>query len=278
MIKEKIIVGIDIGGSTTKICGYRFPKNELIQPLFIKASDQIASIYGAFGKFCSDNAIELSEIEKIIVTGVGSSFITSPIYGIPIESVAEFMAIGLGGLYLSGLERAIVVSMGTGTAIVKADKSGCVYLGGTGVGGGTVMGLSRKLLNMDNIENITDLAAEGTIGNVDLQIGHITKKDIIPGMPSHMTASNFGRLSDIATNADIALGIFNMVFETIGMMSIFAARQYGISDIVLTGNLTEIPQSKKIFESLKNMFKINFIIPELSQFGPVIGSALTYRA
>jgi type II pantothenate kinase len=65
-----------------------------------------------------------------------------------------------------------------------------------------------------------------------------------------------------------------MVFETIGMMSIFAARGYGIRDIVLTGNMTTIPQCRQIFDALSKMFDMNFIIPELAQFATVIGAAL----
>ena len=38
------------------------------------------------------------------------------------ELIEEFRSIGLGGLYLSGLSSSLVVSMGTGTALVHADK------------------------------------------------------------------------------------------------------------------------------------------------------------
>lgn len=89
-----------------------------------------------------------------------------------------------------------------------------------------------------------------------------------------MTASNFGKLSDIASAGDIALAIINMVFETAGMLGIFAARDKGLHDIVLTGNLTTIPQAKDIFESLNTIFDINFIIPENAQFATAIGAAL----
>ena len=65
-----------------------------------------------------------------------------------------------------------------------------------------------------------------------------------------------------------------MIFETIGMMAIFAARGKGINDIVLTGNLTALPQAKDIFNSLNNFFGVNFIIPENARFGTVIGAAL----
>ena len=92
-----------------------------------------------------------------------------------------------------------------------------------------------------------------------------------------MTASNFGKLSDIATQNDVALGIANMVGETIAMLSVFAARNYGIKQVVLTGNLTAISAVTKIFEGLESMFGIKFIIPEKSQFATVIGAALCDR-
>lgn len=149
------------------------------------------------------------------------------------------------------------------------------YLGGTGVGGGTLVGLSKKMLNMDNVNHVAELARGGDLDKVDLKIKDITKSDIVPGFGDIMTASNFGSVSDLATKADIALGIINMVFETIGMMSIFAARNFGIRDIVLTGNLSGVEQAPQVFGTLNKMFDMNFIIPENSAFGTVIGAALS---
>ena len=272
--EDKYIVGIDIGGSTTKICGFKIEEKELIKPLYIKASDQVSSLYGAFGKFTSSNNISLSDIKEIQITGVGSTFISEDIYDIPTKSVEEFKAIGMGGVYLSTLDSVIVVSMGTGTALVKADKNGSTYLGGTGVGGGTIVGLSKLMLNMGDVDNVVKIAEKGNLRNIDLKIGDITKKDIIPGMPDYLTAANFGKIGDLTTKEDIALGIFNLVFEAIGMTSILAARQFGIEDIVLTGNLTRIIYCRKIFEALNDMFKVRFQIPEYAQFGTAIGAAL----
>jgi type II pantothenate kinase len=93
-------------------------------------------------------------------------------------------------------------------------------------------------------------------------------------MPDYLTVSNFGKISDMATKSDMALGIVNMIFEAVGMMSIFAARRFDIKDIVLTGNLTYLPQGAGIFANLNSMFGVNFIIPEDSRFGTVIGAAL----
>ena len=101
------------------------------------------------------------------------------------------------------------------------------------------------------------------------------RRQILPGAPDMLTASNFGNVSEIASKADIALGIINMVFETIAMVARFAAKSYGLRDIVLTGNLTTLTQAPAIFRGLNAMFDLNFMIPENSQFGTVIGAALT---
>lgn len=272
-INMGVVIGIDVGGSTTKIVGFDSNK-KLIKPMFVTADDPITSIYGAFGKFTDTNGLGLNDIEKVMITGVGSSYVNKPIYNLKCQVTPEFKSIGLGGLYLSGLDEAIIVSLGTGTALVHA-KRGCEpeYLGGTGVGGGTLMGLSGKLLGLSKIEHIDDLAKTGDINNVDLKIKDISRKDM--GLSSQMTASNFGKLDDIATQGDLAIGLINMVFETVGMVAYFASKQFGIKDIVLTGNLTQISQAPQIFDVLNQMFNMNFIIPENAQFSTVIGSALS---
>lgn len=269
-----IIVGIDVGGSTTKIVG--FDGNRLLQPILVKATDPIASVYGGFGKFTSDNKISLSSIEKVMVTGVGSAFLGDNIYGIETVHINEFAANGKGGLYLSGIDEAVIVSMGTGTAYVYANGRTKEYthLGGTGVGGGTLTGLADKLIGVHSVQNVANLALGGNLENIDLRISDITDTDISPTLKDNTTASNFGKISDLASREDIALGLLNMVYETIAMMAIFSARTKGIRDIILIGNLAVLPQSKEIFDKLKNMFNVNIIIPENAAYGTVIGAAL----
>ncbi len=270
----KAIIGIDVGGSTTKIVGFG-EGGRLIDPMSVKANDPITAVYGAFGKFTDENRLDLKNIERIAVTGVGSTYLTKPLYEIECRHVPEFDCIGLGGLYLSGLDSAIVVIMGTGTAIVKAERGKPVeYLGGTGIGGGTLIGLSKKMIGVTDIGSIMELASAGDLRNVDLRVCDITRKDI-PGMSSELTAANFGNLSDLASKNDLALGLVNMIFESVAMLALFAARDKKIGKIVMTGNITTIPQAKPIFEALNRTFDAEYIVPENSQFATVIGAALS---
>ncbi|MBQ3100515.1 MAG: type II pantothenate kinase [Clostridia bacterium] len=269
-----VVIGIDVGGSTTKIVGFN-KDGALIEPLMVRATDPVTSIYGGFGRFTSENGLRLNEIGRVAVTGVGSSYVSEPIYGLDCETAPEFNSVGRGGLYLSGLDEAIVVSMGTGTAFIHAKRGGEIrHLGGTGVGGGTLMGLAKKMLEMEDIDNIVALAEMGDLDRVDLRIHDITKGDVMPGMPADLTAANFGKLSDLARKEDLALGIINMIFETAGMMALFAARSNGLRDIVVTGNMTSISVAKRVFDMLSKVYGVNYIIPENSQFATAVGAAL----
>ncbi len=270
-----VIVGIDIGGSATKIVGFEETDNKMLKPILIRASDPLASLYGAFGKFTTENNLTLPDIKKIMVTGIGSSFVNDLIFGIPTGKVDEFICIGLGGQYLTGIKRAVVVSMGTGTAFVAAIDEQMTHLGGSGVGGGTILGLAHRLMGIRLMENITELASEGDLSKVNLTIGDI----LSPGdhhLPDYATASNFGKLSDLATYSDIALGLINMVFENIGVMSSFAASNLKVKDVVLTGKLSTVEHGKATINALSDLFQLNYIIPNNSEFATACGAALTY--
>ena len=275
-----VVVGIDVGGSTTKIMGFKEVNGEkqALAPLFVRANDPVTSVYGAFGKFTHENALSLRDIAKVLMTGVGASFVNRELYELPCSHVSEFDSIGLGAMYLSGLSDCIAVSLGTGTAIVHASKEkGIEYLGGTGVGGGTLMGLSKLLLKADNIDHIVEMAEDGNLANIDLCIGDISADESVGVMPADLTASNFGNVSDLASKSDVAKGILNLVFETVGMVAIFAAKSRGVRDIVLTGNLTHLDYCRRkadYFNSLEQAYGVHFVIPELAQFSTVIGTAL----
>ena len=58
-----IVVGIDIGGSTTKIAGFK--ENDMLVPVQISASNAVASLCGACGKFLYDNRLGWKGIQHL---------------------------------------------------------------------------------------------------------------------------------------------------------------------------------------------------------------------
>lgn len=270
-----MIIGIDVGISTTKIVG--LSEGRVISPIRITAADQVTSLYGAFGKFLHDNHIELSDVEQVMVTGVGSAYIDKNIYGIPTKKVDEFVADGLGARFESGLDKAIVVSMGTGTSFVQCEGDEIRHIGGIGIGGGTLQGLARVMLNTHDPMQIDTLAKQGNIHNINLLIGDISKHPL-PGLPMDATASLFSKAQYDAPKEDIALGIVYMVLQAIGSAAILSALNSGIKDFVLIGNLTLWPQCKDIYPMLEKFYKVRFHIPKYAEFCTAIGAALSYSS
>lgn len=269
-----IVIGIDVGISTTKIVGVN-QDGLVVSPMRIKATDPVTSLYGAFGKYLYDNKISLSEVQHVMLTGVGSHYIQSPVYGIPTDVADEFVADGLGAGYEVGLQRMIVVSMGTGTSLVLCEDRNINHIGGIGIGGGTLQGLSRLLLQTDDIKQVSALAMRGDISNINVLIGDISPIPL-PGLPVTATASLFGKAKSDASREDIALGIICMVLQAIGSASILSAKGKGIKDFVLIGNLTLLPQCREVFPALEKLYKVRFRIPKYSEFSTAIGAALQY--
>ena len=268
-----IIIVIDVVSSTTKIVGIK--NNKLSAPIHITAADPITSLYGAFGKYLHDNDIELKDVEHVMLTGVGAAYIDQPIYGLPTSKSQEFIADGLGARFESKLDHTIVVSMGTGTSFVKCDGDDMRHIGGIGVGGGTLAGLARIMLNTSDIKQVAALAKQGNIRNIDLTIGDISAQPL-PGLPMDTTASNFARAQSDASKEDIAAGIIKMVLQSIGSAAWLASLGSDIRDFVLIGNLSLLPQCKEVFPALEKLYDIRFHIPKYSQYCTAIGAALDY--
>ena len=267
----KISIGIDVGISTTKIVGIR--EGKVIKPLRIKATDPVTSLYGAFGKYLYDNRIDLSEVERVMLTGVGAHYIDKPVYGLPTAKADEFLADGLGAQFESKLQRMIVVSMGTGTSLVLCDGNEVRHIGGIGIGGGTLSGLSRLLLQTDNINEIIALANKGDISRINLQIKDISTSPL-PGLPMDATASLFANAQANASREDIALGLIGLVLQSIGSATILSSLNSDIRDFVLIGNLSLLPQCELLFPVMEKIYDVRCIIPKNSEYCTAIGAAL----
>ena len=267
----KIKVGLDIGGSTTKIVGMQDGK--IIAREIVRAADPVTSAFGAVGKLINDHSISVNDIEQINITGVGSGYPQAPIFGIRTVVVEEFKATGLGGLYLSGLEHAVVVSMGTGTAYLEATKNSVRHIIGSGVGGGTLVGLGMALTGTSDAIKLSDMATFGDILKCDLTIGDITKNGVT-GLPMNVTASNFGKAADDLSREDKMAGVFNLVYQAVGTVAVMASRQCNLKDIVFTGQLTDLKECQQYLLPFEDLYGVNMIIPEDAVFATALGSCL----
>ncbi len=268
-----VTLGIDVGGSTTKVVGLREDKS-VLSMLRAKAEDPLTSLYGALGNYLSENGLSLEDVRRVALTGVGASYEQGGVFHLPTCRVDEFSSSGAGALALSGQESALVVSMGTGTAFLWAERGKRVeHLCGSGIGGGTLGGLCKKLVGMERFGSIKKLAAQGDLGHVDLTIRDLTRNPAVTLDPT-LTAANYGNLAEDATPADLAAGTVNLVLQAIGTMTVLACRCCDTKTVVLTGSMTTLPQAEENFRNFERLYGIHYIIPENATFATAIGAAL----
>lgn len=182
------------------------------------ATDFALFIYEIIKKY----NIDIKNIEKILATGTGSSYLEDRFEEIEIIKIDEFNAIAYGGLILSKLDEGNIVSIGTGTTIVYSDMERVERIGGTGLGGGTLVGLGSAILSnlegddkeITNFKTLIDMAKKGDKSHVDLMIGDISKNNI-GNMTSDITAANFAALQKKANKNDYIAATLNMILENI---------------------------------------------------------------
>ena len=284
----KVILGVDIGGSTTKVVAFE-EKQRVLDCLQVRAGDQITSLYGAIGHILYKCHLTLRDVEAFVLTGVGATMVKGDIYGIHTYRVKEFEAIGRGALELTGLKETLVVSVGTGTAFVMASEKECRHIGGSGVGGGTLTGLASRLLGETHIDAIVAAAEKGSLRQVDLAISGFSwlpdreeKYNLSDTYPAGENESNQvlltlpENLELCATKEDFALGLLNMVFETVGSLAAFACKNTEIREIVVTGSVAALPMAQKYLDGVGMLHNVRFIIPEQAIFATAIGAALQY--
>jgi type II pantothenate kinase len=214
------------------------------------------------------------KIRAVAISGGGSRRIGHDLMGFKVRKVDEIQAIGLGGLTLTGKSEGLVVSVGTGTALVAVfDKGNRVeHVGGTGIGGGTVMGLSRRMLGIDDFFTIENLALQGVTLNVDLSVMDVTHSSV--GIVSgEATASNFGRLDRWSDSRDVAAGILNMVSQVVGVISAMAGKACGLEDhIIFVGNLLKSDYVSNIVREAAELFGAKVCVPKDCEYAVALGA------
>ena len=121
------------------------------------------------------------------------------------------------------------------------------------------------------MSKIQTLLNKGTLENVNLNIGDITEKET-KTLLKDITAVNLGKLSNETKKEDIALGLLNMIVETIGMMAVFSVQNKECKDVVITGSFTKFPKAEEYFKRIETIQDINFIIPKNAEFATILGA------
>jgi type II pantothenate kinase len=225
---------------------------------------------------------EPGELERICVTGGQHRRLPDRIDGTPIVKVGEIEAIGLGGLHLArrempDLSEALIVSAGSGTAIIAARNGSAQHVTGSAVGGGTLLGLSRLLIGTTDPHEINRLALTGDSNKVDITLVEATG-GAIGRLPADANAVNFGRAATLewATLAreDIAAGLAVLVGQVIAVIAINAARAEHLEHIVVVGHLVDLACMRRVLDAVAGYYGAKIMVPALPGYATAIGALL----
>ena len=219
------------------------------------------------------------ELDLIALTGGHHKKIGSQIDNVPVFHINEVDAIGEGCVNLAGISKekeSIIVSAGTGTACIYAKEGNYLHCSGTGVGGGTVIGLSHLLIGTTDPKEIEELASKGFAKGADLLL-----EDVVSGpiglLPPEITAVNFGRIAKYknkASKEDLAAGIANLVGQTVARIATSVAMAFNASDIIVVGRTPSFSALKTSLEQAAAL--TNFIphFPKNAEYASALGALL----
>ena len=192
------------------------------------------------------------------------------------QIISEIDAIGFGGSALANYSDCVVASIGTGTAIVHFADNGSRHVGGTGMGGGTIKGLSSIICGLEDPLQIEAMAQKGNPSKINLTISDLGYEGL-SFLGSDMTASNF---ADIKSNLveDMAAGILRLVGETIGIIASLCAREFKCRDrIVIVGKVANSQYIRHTIGLVGKLYETTFAFPENPGFATVYGAAMKFE-
>lgn len=289
------MIGVDLGGTFTKIvhlkedgeirCDIFRTKEELVKEYFSGTGEKtLAAFVG-------------EPIKKWAIAGAGSlkfgKFLDS-LTPAPIR-VNEMKSNGIGTVYqldhpelykiLGGPGEVtrpyVIASMGTGVSFNVADGEGNVkHVGGTAVGGGTLMALSRLIFGITDFSELIKLAAKGKAANVDLLIRDIVGEDDYGAtLKMDCVASSMAKAAwtdERPPDCDIAAGLVQAISFSIGAHLGAVCGAHGARTAVFVGGfLDEIVCNN--LQKCVNVWhpEVTLVFPKFHHHCGALGAAIT---
>ncbi|WP_342525637.1 type II pantothenate kinase [Chryseomicrobium sp. FSL W7-1435] len=265
-------IGIDAGGTLVKLAYWQ--DEEIVTTYFPSARFDLVKEW----------IITRFENPKICMTGGRAKQLEHFLGSENYQYVVEFDATIQGVMYQlkkSELQtqETIITNIGTGTSIHYLNGNFHERLAGTGIGGGTLLGLSKVLIGTDDFSEIVAKSEQGSRKWIDVRVEDIYQHNELP-IKGSLTASNFGALLTADANAnssdDYLAGIQGMIGEVISSLSIQAADTKNCTDIIYIGTTLENNEMlQKVIASYTILKDKNPLFLPQHGFSGAIGALLT---
>ncbi|MBW2270766.1 MAG: hypothetical protein JRG92_12365 [Deltaproteobacteria bacterium] len=235
-------MGVDVGATLAKLA-VREPGGELCFDFLPAGAVEAVA-----------HRIRTLSAARVGLTGCGATGLAEQL-GQPSARIVEFDAWGRGSKELLARQHEdadapyLLVSLGTGTSVLQVEGTHTLRLGGSALGGGTVLGLGVALTGCESYEELCKLARSGRRGNVDLLVSDIYRPGEVP-IPGEVTAASFGNLArwltpgssgaapahgDPSRREDLASSVMGLVGENVALISCGHSTTAGIPRIVYGG-------------------------------------------
>ncbi len=227
-------IGIDVGGTLTKVAF--FDQNHQLNLLHFPSSDL---------HIVSEWITSYKEDIQIGLTGGRAEQLKTFLRSHEnLHYLVEFDATIAGVNYQLKKDNhqfteAVITNIGTGTSIHSLKGADHERIAGTGIGGGTLLGMSALMTGIHQFDEIVKFSAAGSRSEVDMLVSDIYFGNKTP-IDGGLTASNFGdaglRPLMERSKEDVLATVQGLVGEVISTLSIQCAFAEEVEHIVYIGS------------------------------------------
>jgi type II pantothenate kinase len=157
-----------------------------------------------------------------------------------------------------------------------ADGLAVSRVGGTALGGGTVVGLGSLLLGSSDFARIAALAARGDRRRVDLLVSDIYRAGEIP-LTGDLTAANFGKLARAGGGTtrpeDLAQAVMGLVGENVSLICAGLGAARRTRRVVFGGStLRDNPALRQVLERITGALGHAVVFLEAGEYAGAVGA------
>ncbi len=238
-LEDAVEVGFDLGASLLKMA----VRDETLRVRY--ASCPIEQETAVFERLAAAGA----QLRGAGLTGAGAARAAERLETTSAVRVAEFDAWAKGARVLLehqavGVEEPyLLLSVGTGTPILRVEGERVRHVGGSPLGGGCALALGAGLAGTTSFDELTALAARGDRRNVDLLLGDLYSSRDTP-LPLEATAAHLSKLprdasGDEARRADLCDAIWGLVGDNLALLCGAVAGREELSRVVVGGSTVQ---------------------------------------